>query len=447
MDKLLEVLIIGGGKTAGGREHVLVWLACKSPRVEAVYCFGKNDGMRAEPKYVAVDSEPQGVEATIAWARENEIDLVIVGPENPLAEGIVDRFRQAGLTIFGPTQAAARLESSKFFAKKIMTTAKVPTAHYRSFCHEELAQACNFVRNEWPYFSVVKADGLCAGKGAMVCRDLNQALRAIHRCLVDHEFGSASESILVEEFLKPHLKLRRAELSILSLVDIHGNFLMFPAAQDYKAVNDNDDGENTGGMGSFAPVPWVAKEMMDQIGQKIFQPTIKVMQSLRNPFSGVLYAGLMWTAEGPKVVEFNVRFGDPEIQALAMLLKTDLIPILLTIAQGGSIAGVNLEWLPGYAVCLVLASKGYPGKYEKGLEITGREQFPFEDYYKEIYAGVKDGKTNGGRVLNLVWYADGLEESALRVRDCAKCIAWGDGQTTGSHYRKDIGFNVPLSID
>lgn len=448
MDKLLRVLIIGSGKTAGGREHVLVWLAGKSPRVEEVYCFGANDGMRAEPKYIAVSPEPQGVDDMIAWVRENEIDLVIVGPENPLAEGIVDRFRAAGLTIFGPTQAAARLESSKFFAKKIMTTAKVPTARYRSFFHDELAQACNFVRNEYPHSSVVKADGLCAGKGAMVCRDLDQALRAIHRCLVDREFGPAGEAILIEEFLLPHPKLRRAELSILSLVDIHGNFLMFPAAQDYKPVNDNDEDDNTGGMGSFAPVPWVTEAMMNQIGRKIFEPTIKMMQSLGNPFSGVLYAGLMWTEDGPKVVEFNVRFGNPEIQALAKLLKTDLIPILLAIAQGKSIADVKLEWQPGYAVCLVLASKGYPEKYEKGLAISGLNQLPTLNEFKVFHAGTKDGKTNGGRVLDLVWHSMlGLEDAALVVRNLATKINWGDGQTTGPHYRTDIGLNVPLTID
>lgn len=446
MDKLLKVLIIGSGKTAGGREHVLVWLAGKSPQVEAVYCFGSNDGMRQEPKYITVDPEPQGVEATIVWAKENEINLVIVGPENPLAEGIVDRFREAGLTIFGPTQAAARLESSKFFAKKIMTTAKVPTARYRSFCHDELTQACNFVRNEYPYFSVVKADGLCAGKGAMVCRDLDQALRAIHRCLVDYEFGPAGEVILVEEFLKPHLKLRRAELSVLALVDIPGNFLMFPAAQDYKPVNDNDEDDNTGGMGSFAPVPWVSEAMMAQIGQKVFAPTINLMKNLGQPFSGVLYAGLMWTEEGPKVVEFNVRFGDPEIQALAMLLKTDLIPVLLAIAQGKSIADIKLEWLPGHAVCLVLVSKGYPGKYEKGLAINGC--LSDLDDFKMFHAGTSNGKTNGGRVLNLVQRSVfGLEATAATLPGLAIEVNWGDGQKTGPHFRTDIGLGVPWTID
>lgn len=450
----MKVLIVGNG----GREHVLADLASRSPAVEKFFCFGPNAGIRQEPKYCLLEPEEEpgnDVLSLIDFVRRHDISLTIVGPEAPLVAGVVDQFREAGLSIFGPTKAAAQLEGSKWFAKEAMSAARVPTAPAVRFERTQGEQAFWHILNHTLPL-VVKADGLAAGKGAMVCPDRLAAANAICRCFFRREFGGAGGVLLVERFLEHHPNLLRAELSVLALVDIHGNLIMFPAAQDYKPINDGDKGDNTGGMGAFAPVSWVTEAMMQQIGERIFSPTIAEMKKRGTPFSGVLYAGLMWTADGPKVVEFNVRFGDPELQPLVMLLETDLIPILKTIADGGSIADIKLQWKTGAAVCLVLASKGYPGSYEKGRDIYGLDKLPKDDPdFKVFHAGTRlradqFPETNGGRVLDLTQYSPaGLEVAAARVRELASDFSFGKyGEPGfGVHFRTDVGIGVPTSID
>jgi phosphoribosylamine--glycine ligase len=352
------------------------------------------------------------------------------------------------------------LEGSKSFAKDVMRAAGVPTADAVRFGIAHADSALNYaVAHGAPV--VIKADGLCGGKGAIVCQTEMDIRVAINRCFKAKEFGAAGEMILVEDFLAKHPMLPRAELSVLALVDFHGNFIMFPAAQDHKAVFDGDQGPNTGGMGSYAPVPWVKQTMMDVIGQDIFAPVIAEMQKRGTPFSGVLYAGLMWTFGGPKVVEFNVRFGDPEIQPLAMLLKTDLIPVLKKIADGESIADINLEWKPGAAVCVVMTSHGYPGSYPKGAEIIGLNHgssgLDIGESLQVFQAGTAfDGEkivTVGGRVLNVTSYSDYLPGapgqdalSAARVAayEAVGKISWKDNNDHGPQIRNDIAQNVPI---
>ena len=453
----LIVLVIGNG----GREHALVWLAGRSPIVEKVFGWGPNAGILIEPKYQSLGDKMPDFAGIIEAAKKHGVDLALIGPEAPLVEGLSDALREAGIPVFGPSADAARLEGSKLFAKQAMDDARVPTAPAVSFmdhpndpCLEPLLDHVLATGKNWPI--VVKADGLCAGKGAMVCHDLYGAVDAIHRCLIAKEFSKAGQTLLIEQYLHGHPGLPRAEFSVLALVDIHGNFIMMPAAQDHKPVNDGDDGLNTGGMGAYAPIPWMTSDMMAQVGQTIFKPILAEMKKRDTPFSGVLYAGLIWTAQGPKVVEFNVRFGDPELQPLVMLLETDLILVLKAIADGESIAGLELNWKPGAAVCLVLASKGYPGSYEKGLDIYGLDQMPKDDpTFKAFHAGTRLRHTGqflqtaGGRVLGLTQYwPQGLEGAAVRVRYLAALFSFGQyGQPgAGLHYRKDIGFGVSTSF-
>ncbi|MEK7653112.1 MAG: phosphoribosylamine--glycine ligase [Patescibacteria group bacterium] len=453
----MRVLLIGGNpKGSGGREHALAYLFQQSPAVEWFSCLGANAGIAAEGKYRVCHPEPTTIAEAVGFAKAWKIDLTIVGPEVPLANGIVDCFRAAGLSIFGPTKEAARLEASKSFAKRVMSTALVPTAPAAVFIKNEVRAVFQYLINQ-KLPVVIKADGLCAGKGAMICRDFFQVIDAVHHCFVANKFGKEGEVILVEEYLKPDSRLKRAELSILALVDIYGNFIMMLPAQDYKAVNDGDKGDNTGGVGAFAPVPWVTEAMMAEIGERIFAPTIFEMKKRGMPFSGCLYAGLMLTEWGFKVVEFNVRFGDPELQPLAMLLDTDIVPILKTIADGGSIAGIELKWKPGAAVCIVMTSRGYPGQYEKGFTISGLSSLPEDPALKVFHAGTRivgGAKpyivTDGGRVLSVTQYSpDGLIAAACDALGTARThIRWRSEADKGSqpHFRTDIGVGVPTSI-
>ena len=447
-DALMNVLVIGGG----GREHALVWLASQSNLVKAVFCPTQNPGITAEPKWTDGGIEPKDNGYWARYALRNGIDLVLVGPEAPLAAGIVDTLRTAGITVFGPTQQAAQLESDKIFAKGVMREAKVPTADYVVFEKHERDEAKGYITKFMGRF-VVKAYGLAAGKGAIVCHNLEQGREAIDRCF-DDEFGSAGDKILIEDFLESHPKLKRAEVSVLALVAEDGSFIMMPAAQDYKPIGENDTGPNTGGMGSFAPIPWITPEMMDEIGKKIFAPIIAEMKKLGIPFSGVLYAGLMWTPDGPKVVEFNVRFGDPEIQPLAMLLDCDIIPVLKAIAEGKSIADMELKWKDGFAVCVVSASGGYPGSVQKGAKIAIVEQRAetiSPKSSKRFHAGTgtdADGKlvTAGGRVFGSTSLRLSLEAAAKAAYEVASGIVWRDENGNGPYTRPDIGKKVPTSL-
>lgn len=459
----MKVILIGNG----GREHVLADLASRSPLVDEILVFGGNAGILAEPKVRRIADLPKDVgalcEAACQVAREEKVDLTIVGPEVPLAAGIAGRFKASGLSIFGPLKTAARLEASKLFAKEIMNAAGVPTANYRVFRKGqelELGGYLASLQGSDQYPVVVKADGLCAGKGAIICHTLTEALEAVNRCWIDEEFGDAGKTLLVEQFLRGYPGLLRPELSVMALVDILGNFILLPAAQDYKPVGDGDSGENTGGMGAICPVPWVSQAMMERIGRTIFAPVITEMKRRGTPFSGVLYAGLMWMANGPVVIEFNVRFGDPESEAVLPLLKSDLIPVLKTIADGGSVADVRLQWLPGCVVCVVLASNGYPGKYQVGLPISGLAKDnitqlarPFvssgmPNPWKVFHAGTclsEQGvvMTNGGRALCVTKQGVNLADTAEMIQREIGYLTWGDTKETRRYCRSDIGLGVP----
>lgn len=452
---------------SGGREHALVYLGEQSPVIGDIYCFGPNFGIEQESKVVAVTDPPQTLEEKIDFAKRTRA-LTVVGPEASLAAGIVDAFRSEGLSIFGPTKEAARLESSKVFAKEVMAASGVATAPFILYDQHDLEGVLKYILSaEFP--KVIKVDGLAAGKGAIVCQNFREAFDAVLRCFYSQEFGDAANKILVEDFLHPHPRLKRGEISVIALVDIHGNFVMLLPAQDYKAVNNNDEGPNTGGMGAFAPVPWVTADMLNQIGEEVFRPVIAEMIKRGTPFSGALYAGLMWTKTGPAVVEFNVRFGDPELQPLAMLLDTDIMPILKTIADGESIKGTKLTWKSGSAVTLVLASCGYPKDYHKGLTILGLDSMPTDPSFKVFHAGTRGVPQKidayGGRVLCLTkWHppaddlhaklvgdevSNGLEEAASIVRELAHSIGtWFDDDKPPFpfHYRTDVGFNVPIRL-
>lgn len=457
----MNILIIGDG----GREHVLTHLASQSEAVEKIYCLGQNAGILSEPKCERLVPTEPGLPAQaghigiINLAKENNVDLIIVGPEQPLADGIVNDCRAAGLSIFGPTKEAARLESDKKIAKEMMVQSGVPTAKALDFNKSELQMALSYLDSQ-KFPIVIKANGLAAGKGVAICDNKEVAKAAILDCFVFNKFGTAGHDILIEEFLIGDPRLPRAKLSIIALVDIHGNFVMMLPAQDYKPVFDRDLGPNTGGMGSYAPVPWVTQEFMDQVGRQVFAPIINAMKKAGTPFSGALYAGLMVTANGFKVIEFNCRFGDPEIQPLSMLLENDLIKIMKHIADGGNISDLKLYWRPGAAVCVVMAMNGYPGPYRKGAKIEGLETIATGKYLQIFHAGTafndkKEIITTGGRVLGVTGHSDtgmggGISHAIAYSRSLTtttlKRIGWIDDWGSGAHYRKDIAKNVPSHI-
>jgi len=377
-----------------------------------------------------VPIKPTDTRALLAFATEHQIGLTIVGPELPLVTGIVDEFRGAGLNIFGPTGNAAQLEGSKWFAKQLMQKMRVPTAAYRVFT--EYAEAWEYVsRQEFPL--VIKADGLAAGKGAVVCQDVQQAIAVLEDMMVEKKYGEAGATVVIEECLCGQ------EMSVLALCD-GKNFKLLLPSQDHKAVGRGDTGPNTGGMGAIAPVPWVTGEMTDRISREIFQPILAGMESSGMPFSGCLYAGLMMTADGPKVLEFNVRFGDPETQAILPLLKSDLTQLLLACTNG-TLAECSLEWKPMSAACIVLASGGYPGEYRTGYDIRGindaKDCLPgVIIYHAGTARGTESGlyETAGGRVINVTHVAPQLEDAIAGAYKAAGTIHF-----TGKYVRPDIG--------
>src|SRR5262245_16936776 len=356
----MNVLVIG----KGGREHALVWKLAQSPRVERVYCAPGNAGTAVDG--VNVPIETNDFDGLIRFAKKENIVLTVVGPEDPLSQGIVDQFQKAGLPIFGPTKAAAQLEASKVYAKKLMRDADVPTAEFRVFDHPEPARTYIETR-EYPV--VVKADGLAAGKGVIVCATKQEALAAIERIMIKEEFGrAAGRQGVIEK------RLDGAELSVLALVSARTITPLAPS-QDHKRAMDNDEGPNTGGMGAYCPAPLGTPEVLNDIEAHALVPTVHAMKRRRTPFRGVLYAGVMVTNQGPRILEYNCRFGDPELQPVLMRLKTDLFELLLATAEDrlGEFAD-RLEWDPRSAVCVVMASSGYPGNYPKGKLITGLEE-------------------------------------------------------------------------
>jgi phosphoribosylamine--glycine ligase len=424
MSERVNVLVIG----KGGREHALVWKLAQSPRAGTVFCAPGNAGTARDG--INVPIEPHEFDKLIRFARKENVGLTVVGPEEPLTQGIVDAFQAAGLKIFGPTKAAARIEGSKVFAKQLMRHADVPTAEFRVFDHPDPAR--NYVETrEYPV--VVKADGLAAGKGVIVCNNADDALYAIERIMVREEFGrSAGRQVIVEK------RLEGQELSVMALVSGR-SILTLPPAQDYKAAFDGDTGPNTGGMGAYCPAPVGSPEVLRETEETVFVSVVHALKRARTPFRGVLYAGLMATNQGLRVLEFNCRFGDPETEPLLIRLRSDLLSLLEAVVDDrlAEFAGDGLEWDPRPAVCVVVASQGYPGPYQKGKLITGLGEAAKLPDVKVFHAGTKlEGDrvvTDGGRVLAVTALGDTLESARRNAYAAVVKIRF-----PGMFYRKDI---------
>lgn len=421
----MNILVIG----KGGREHALVWNLKRSPRADKVFCAPGNAGTASEGA-TNVAIEHFEADRLARFCIKEQIGLVVIGPEDPLAAGLADFLRRKGIKVFGPSKEAARIESSKVFSKELMRHADVPTGEFRVFDHPEPARGYIETRD---YPVVVKADGLAAGKGVVVCKDTPEAIQAVRRIMTDEEFGNtAGRRIVVEK------RLEGEELSVLALVSGR-TFLTLPACQDHKAVYDGDKGPNTGGMGAYCPAPVATPSLMADLEREVFFPTIHAMKRGRFPFQGVLFAGIMLTNQGPRVLEFNCRFGDPETQTILPRLKSDLLDLLAAVADERLHEFEDkVEWDARPAVCVVLCSAGYPGKYETGKPITGLDEAEAMPDVKVFHAGTKvDGKgrvvTDGGRVLGVTALGDDLAAAKARAYEAVKLI-----QFTGMHYRTDI---------
>jgi phosphoribosylamine--glycine ligase len=418
----MKILLIGNG----GREHALAWRLAQSPRVTKLYATRPNAGL-AEIA-TGVDLPVDDVRALMEWARDHAIDLTVVGPELPLTLGIVDLFEQANLLIWGPSEAAARLEGSKAFAKEIMVAAGVPTAAYGAFDDVDAAKA--WVRS-FARPVVVKADGLAAGKGVILCDTVEQADAAIEQMLVDGAFGAAGAEVVIEELL------RGEEASFIALCDGQ-NVLPLASSQDHKRVGDGDTGPNTGGMGAYSPAPIVDEALETLVMEEVMLPTVRAMADRGTPFVGFLYAGLMIEDGAVKVLEFNVRLGDPETQPLMMRLQSDLVGVLLA-GLDGRLDQVSLQWDPRSALTVVLCSEGYPASSKKGDPIEGLERAGLVPDSKVFIAGARlEGDrvlTNGGRVLGVTALGETLKDAANRAYEALSHIHW-----PGAHHRSDIGW-------
>ncbi|MBF0290658.1 MAG: phosphoribosylamine--glycine ligase [Nitrospinae bacterium] len=418
----LNILVIGGG----GREHALAWKIAQSPLVNKIFIAPGNAG--TESVAVNVPIAADDVNGLLAFAKQNKIALTVVGPEAPLAKGVVDTFEAAGLLIAGPSQRAAFIEGSKVFMKEILTRANIPTARYEVHTNKDSALSALARFGERV---VIKADGLAAGKGVIVAGSRAEAVEAIERMLVGREFGEAGAKIILEETLDGE------EASILAFCDGR-NVIMMPSSQDHKRIGDNDTGPNTGGMGAYSPAPVVTQEMERWVEKNIMKTTLAVMSAEGRPYKGILYAGLMVTKDGPKVLEFNARFGDPECQPLLMRMKSDIVPVLMGIAKG-DISDVNVEWSEEPAVCVVMASKGYPGDYAKGSAITGLSRAGAMKDVAVFHAGTtksSDGRivTNGGRVLGVTAKGATIAGAIELAYKAVSHIRFD-----GAYHRNDIG--------
>jgi len=423
----MNVLIVGGG----GREHALAWKLAQSPRTERVFVAPGNAGTEQDAENV--DIAENDFPGLIKFAKQNNIGLTVIGPEAPLAAGIVDAFEDEKLKVFGPNKAAAQLEGSKVFCKNLLRHADVPTADYQVFRNAENAE--RYIKDRYPLEDqdvplVIKADGLAAGKGVIVCRKPADALEAIDRIARRRDFGVAGDQIVIEE------RLDGQEVSILAITDGR-TILTLPPAQDHKPAFDGDTGPNTGGMGAYSPTPLVDEAVCRHVEEHILVPTVHAMKRSRNPMRGVLYAGLMMTNQGPKVLEYNVRFGDPECQPILMRLKSDLLDVLEATVDCRLSEIGPLEWDTRSAVCVVMASAGYPGSYERGFFIRGLEDAAKLDDVKVFHAGTKmingEVATGGGRVLGVTALGNSPSAAKLLAYTAVKCIRWD-----GAWCRKDI---------
>jgi phosphoribosylamine--glycine ligase len=420
----MRILVVG----AGGREHALVWAIAASPLADKVFAAPGNAGIDEHAACVPVAAED--IDGLVRFALGERIDFVVVGPEGPLVLGLVDRLEAAGIKSFGPSAAAAALEGSKGFMKDLAAKYGIPSAAYGRF--DDPAKAKAFVRAKGAPI-VVKVDGLAAGKGVTVAPTVAEAEAAIDAALTDRQFGRAGAALVIEEFLPGE------EASVLALVDGE-HFLVLPSAQDHKAAFDGDRGPNTGGMGAYSPAPVVTPAVLKTIEERCLAPTVAAMKAEGRPFKGILYAGLMIGEAGPKLLEFNVRFGDPECQALILRLKSDLLPALIA-ARDGQLKYFDMRWHDDHSLCVVLASKGYPGAYAKGSEIRNLAAAGRSEGVTIFHAGtaLKDGKivAIGGRVLGVAARAKTLAEAQARAYRAVDLIDWPEG-----FCRRDIGWRA-----
>jgi phosphoribosylamine--glycine ligase len=417
----MKVLVVG----SGGREHTICWKLAQSPKVDKIYCAPGNAGIGEIAELVPIGA--MELDKLVDFARTNEIDLTVIGMDDPLVAGVVDKFEKAGLRVFGPRANAAIIEGSKAFSKELMKKYNIPTAAYETF--DDYSKAVEYVKNgSFPV--VLKADGLALGKGVLICNTLDEALDGLNTLMVDKKFGASGSKVVVEEFLTG------PEVSVLSFCD--GNTVVpMVSAQDHKRAYDNDEGLNTGGMGTFSPSRIYTDEIAAECMETIFKPTVAALNAEGRQFKGIIYFGLMLTANGPKVIEYNARFGDPETQVILPRLKSDLCEIFEACIDG-TLDKLNVEWYDNAACCVVLASGGYPESYTKGYEIKGLEDAKKAENITVFHAGtaLKDGKfvTNGGRVLGITGVGKDLDEAIKIAYDGVKIVTFEN-----VHYRHDIG--------
>jgi len=420
----MRVLVVGGG----GREHALCWAIAASPLCDALFCAPGNAGIAEEAECVPIAAD--AVDELVAFAKREKIDLVVVGPEAPLVLGLVDKLEAAGIRAFGPSAAAARLEGSKGFMKDLCAAHGVPTAAYGRFRDPAAAKA--FVAQHGAPI-VVKADGLAAGKGVTVAETVEEANAAIDAALAERRFGDAGAEIVVEEFLEGE------EASFFALVD-GKTALPLASAQDHKRVGDGDTGPNTGGMGAYSPAPIMTSALEAEVMERIVNPIVRAMAEAGTPYKGVLYAGLMIGKEGPKLIEINVRFGDPECQVLMPRLRSDILPALLAAAEGG-LSHFDLRWIEQSALCVVMAAKGYPGPYGKGSEIRGLADAADGQDVIAFHAGTRNDRgrilADGGRVLGVTAIGASVDEAQRRAYAAIDRIDWPEG-----FCRRDIGWRA-----
>lgn len=417
----MKILLVGGG----GREHALAWKISQSKKVDKIYCAPGNAGIAELAE--CVDIGVMEFDRLVQFAKDKEVDLTVIAPDDPLAAGAVDAFEAAGLRAFGPRKNAAVLEGSKAFSKDLMKKYNIPTAEYETFDTPEAALSY-LETAKFPI--VLKADGLALGKGVLICNTKDEAKAGVKTLMLDKQFGSAGNRIVIEEFMEGR------EVSVLSFVD--GNTIkIMSSAQDHKRAKDGDKGLNTGGMGTFSPSPFYTAQVDEFCKKNIYQKTVDAMKSEGREFKGVIFFGLMITKEGPKVLEYNARFGDPEAQVVLPRMKNDIVDIFEACIDG-TLDKIELEFEDNAAVCVVLASDGYPEHYEKGFEIKGLDKFKDKDGYYVFHAGskVKDGKvvTNGGRVLGVTAKGTNLKEARANAYEAVKWIDFDN-----KYMRNDIG--------
>jgi phosphoribosylamine---glycine ligase len=416
-----KLLIIG----SGSREHSLAWKLSQSPRIEKIFIAPGNPGTAKFGENVNIPATD--IFGLAEFAEKNQIDLTVVGPEDPLALGVVDVFQSKGLKIWGPSKAAAQIEASKVFSKKLMQEAGVPTAEFKNFT--DYNPAWEYVKSKGVPI-VIKASGLALGKGVIIAQTLEEAEDTLRKIMIEKIFGDSGSEVVIEEFLEG------IEFSAHAFSD-GKTFKMFPCSQDHKRIFEGNKGPNTGGIGTITPLPWVTEENMKEISETVVAPILKTLQSKGTPFVGLLYPGLMMTKTGPKVIEFNCRFGGPECESYMRILKSDLLDILEATMEG-RLEEINIEWHNNFACCVILCSQGYPDKYEKGKEITGIEQAEKMEDVLVFHAGTvireRMTVTNGGRVLGVTATGETLQEALDKAYAAVKFINF-----EGMHYRKDIG--------